>query len=179
MGTRLVTLCTGTRDPHDRWRSHPDNATPEAWHQLLRSLEAAIGIADRHDVDLGVEPEQANVVDSAAKAERLVAEMASARVRIVLDPANLVEGASAEEQRRIVADAVERLADRIVMAHAKDRVADGRVVAAGSGVIDFPHFLRRLNAIGFVGPLVTHGLDAAEAPAARRFLAQTLAAVGT
>jgi sugar phosphate isomerase/epimerase len=61
------------------------------------------------------------------------------------------------------------------MAHAKDRAARGRVVAAGTGVIDFPHFLRRLNAIGFVGPLVTHGLDAAEASSVRRFLARALA----
>ena len=26
--TRLVTLCTGTRDPDDQWRRHPDNDRP-------------------------------------------------------------------------------------------------------------------------------------------------------
>src|SRR5204863_78825 len=25
MGTSVVTLCTGTRDPDDMWREHPDN----------------------------------------------------------------------------------------------------------------------------------------------------------
>ena len=30
LGTTVVTLCTGTRDPHHLWRRHPDNDTPEA-----------------------------------------------------------------------------------------------------------------------------------------------------
>src|SRR5262245_53772375 len=29
LGTKLVTLCTGTRDAQDMWRVHPDNGTPE------------------------------------------------------------------------------------------------------------------------------------------------------
>ncbi len=62
MGTRLVTLCTGTRDPDDQWHHHPANAAPEAWADLRASMAVAIGIAERHDVDLGIEPELANVV---------------------------------------------------------------------------------------------------------------------
>src|ERR687889_275451 len=31
LGTSTVTLCTGTRDPEDMWRRHPDNDRPEAW----------------------------------------------------------------------------------------------------------------------------------------------------
>ena len=89
-------------------------------------MEAAIAIAERHDVDLGIEPELANVVDSAAKARRLIDELRSPRLKIVLDPANLFETETAEEQRRIVAEAIDLLADRIVMAHAKDRDAGRR-----------------------------------------------------
>jgi len=51
MGVRIITLCTGTRDPADQWRAHPDNGSPEAWRDLLRSLEQAIAIAERHGVD--------------------------------------------------------------------------------------------------------------------------------
>ena len=28
LGTSVVTLCTGTRDPENMWRGHPGNATP-------------------------------------------------------------------------------------------------------------------------------------------------------
>lgn len=178
MGTRLLTLCTGTRDPDDQWRRDTDNDTPEAWRDLLASTEAAIDIAETYDVDLGIEPEQANVVHSAAQARRLIDELQSPRLKIVLDPANLFEMAAAEERRRIIAEAIDSLADRIVMAHAKDRAADGTFVTAGKGVIDYPHYLRCLGSIGFDGPLVTHGLDAAGAPGVANWLKGVLAEAG-
>ncbi len=166
----LVTLCTGTRDPDDQWAHHPDNTDPSAWADMAREMEKALVMAERHSVDLGIEPEQANVVTSAADAMRLIAEMGSRRLRIVLDPANLFERANAAKARAIVADAVERTAGHVAMAHAKDRSDDGAFAAAGKGVVDFPDFIARLRATGFDGPLVTHGLTAREAPGVARFL---------
>jgi sugar phosphate isomerase/epimerase len=170
IGTSLVTLCTGTRDAEDQWRHHPDNGSAEAWRDLLSSFEVAIAIASRHDLQLGIEPELANVVNSAEAARRLINEMKSDRLRIVLDPANLAEEAEDSKRRRIIAQAVDVLGDRIAMAHAKDRAADGRVATAGKGVVDFRHFLAALNAAGFDGPLVAHGFDAAEAAGVSAFL---------
>ncbi len=102
MGTRLITLCTGTRDPDDQWRWHPDNASPDAWADLVTEMDAAVALADRFDIDLGIEPELANVVSDAPAARRLLDEMASPRLRIVLDPANLFERAEPAERRRLV-----------------------------------------------------------------------------
>ena len=178
MGTGLLTLCTGTRDPDDQWRRHPDNGAPEAWRDLLASMEVALAIADTYDVDLGIEPERANVVDSAARARQLLDELASPRVKIVIDPANLVETEPAQEQRRIIAEAIDGLGDRIIMAHAKDRTTDGRFATAGKGVLDYPHYLRQIRAIGFDGPLIAHGLVEAEAAETARFLEREMAAAG-
>ena len=173
MGTSLVTLCTGTRDPEDQWRHHPENGSPEAWRDLLQSFEAAIPIAEAHGLTLGIEPELANVVNSATTARRLIAELKSDTLRIVLDPANLAEQATQVERRGIIAEAVGVLAGHIVMAHAKDRTADGGVAAPGQGVIDFDHFLSCLDAAGFHGPLVAHGFDVNEAAGVADFLKQT------
>lgn len=167
----LVTLCTGSRDPLDMWHHHPDNATPQAWADMIAELEKAVALADAAGVDLGIEPEQANPVISADLALRMIADVSSPRIRIILDPANLFEQASPDEARRIVADAVDKLADRVAMAHGKDRAADGSFATAGTGVVDFPDFIARLRAAGFDGPLVTHGLSAAEAPGVAAFLA--------
>ena len=177
MGTTMVTLCTGSRDATDQWRYHPDNATPEAWRDLVVEMGKATALAEAKGVRLGIEPELSNVVSSAAHARRLIDELQSPSLAIVLDPANLFEVEALVDQRRIIAGAVDLLADRIVMAHAKDRDAIGGFAAAGKGVVDFPHFLGRLRAAGFAGDLVTHGLAAAEAPFVAAFLAQSLAAL--
>jgi sugar phosphate isomerase/epimerase len=166
----LVTLCTGTRNADDQWAHHPDNADPSAWADMAAEMAKALELAERHGVDLGIEPEQANIVTSAEDAMRLIAQMGSKRVRVVLDPANLFEQASTEQARIIVAEAVERTAGHVAMAHAKDRFGDGRFATAGLGVVDFADFVSRLKASGFDGPLVTHGLSAAEAPGVARFL---------
>jgi sugar phosphate isomerase/epimerase len=203
MGATLVTLCTGTRDPQDQWRHHPDNDTPEAWADLLTEMAKAAALAEQCEVDLGIEPEHANVVSSAARAARLLAEVPSSRLRIVLDPANLIDDVArgldprAYPSRRpddgvapgrvdarvapahdgkdgaqdsLYAEACDRLGDRIAMAHAKDRDAQGAVVPAGTGIIDFDAFFAALDRIGFAGPVVTHGLAAADAPSVARFL---------
>ena len=175
MGTSLITLCTGTRDAQDQWRHHPENGSADAWRDLLQSFEAVIGIAETHGIMLGVEPELGNVVSSAAMARRLLDEIGSDRIGIVLDPANLAEKCEPQERRRIIAGAVDMLGDRIVMAHAKDRSADGQVAAPGKGVIDFGDFLSRLRAAGFDGPLVAHGFEADEAADVARFLRKALA----
>jgi len=178
MGIGMVTLCTGTRDPDDQWRHHPDNASSEAWRDLFVEVQKAVALADAYGIDLGIEPELANVVSSASHARKLIDEVGSPRLRIVLDPANLAEGGTTQETCILVDQAVSLLGDRIAMAHAKDRDAGGRVVAAGKGVIDFRHFVGCLRDADFTGPLVTHGLAEAEAPAVARFLHTTLAEAG-
>ncbi|TIS16935.1 MAG: sugar phosphate isomerase/epimerase, partial [Mesorhizobium sp.] len=82
----LVTLCTGTRNAEDQWAHHPDNADPSAWADMAREMDKALQLAEHQGVDLGIEPEQANIVTSADDAARLISEMGSNRLRIVLDP---------------------------------------------------------------------------------------------
>ena len=174
MGTGLITLCTGTRDTEDQWRHHRDNGSAEAWRDMTGSFETAVAIAEAHGILLGVEPELANVVNSADAARRLIDELRSDSIRIVLDPANLFERAGADERQRLIEHAVDTLADRIVMAHAKDRHPDGSFATAGTGVVDFGHFISALCRAGFDGPLVTHGLAAHEAASVAAFLRRQL-----
>src|SRR5262249_2152828 len=84
LGAPVITLCTGTRDRENMWRRHPDNDLPQAWDDLIASLSRALEIAANYNVILGIEPEAANVVDSAPKARRLLDEMRSPHLKIVL-----------------------------------------------------------------------------------------------
>jgi sugar phosphate isomerase/epimerase len=174
MGTNLITLCTGTRDINDQWRFHNDNTTQEAWHDMRTEMAKALQLAEVHGVDLGIEPELANIVSSAQHAKQLINEMKSKHLRIVLDPANLFEIESKRMRLEIIAGAVDVLSGHIAIAHAKDRNPMGEFVAAGTGIMDFSHFLGCLKMAGFNGPFVTHGLTEAEAPTVANFLKKVL-----
>jgi len=177
LGTNIITLCTGTRDPDDMWRGHPANSRPDAWADLLRAMEQALVIAEEHDLWLAVEPETANVVDAPAKARRLLDELRSPRLKIIIDPANLFHVEDLPHQRAVLDAAFDLLGPDIVLAHAKDvRVVDGAVhhVAAGTGVLDYPHYLGLLRHLPV--PLIVHGLAEAEVERSLAFLSEALAA---
>ena len=113
-------------------------------------------------------------MSSARRARRLIDEMQSPRLKVVIDPANLFDVAPLDRQRDIVSSTIDLLADRIVLAHAKDRGPDGSVTTAGRGVLDYDHYFERLRRIGFTGSVVAHGLPADEAAAVATFLAERL-----
>ena len=166
LGTSVVSLCTGTRDAANMWRAHPDNSTPEAWNDLLESITTAVKIADRYDVTLAVEPEVCNVVDSAPKARRLLDQIGSPRLKVIIDGANLFHAGELARQREILDRAFELLGPDIILAHAKDLDRDGEAgqVAAGFGLLDYDHYLGLLEKIGFAGPLILHGLEESDVP---------------
>lgn len=176
MGTGLLTVCTGSRDPQNQWRYHPDNGGAAAWADMCDEFCLLLAVAERHDVLIGVEPEPANVVSSARRARHLIDDLGSERIRVVLDPANLSELASPRRCTALIDEAVDLLHDRIALAHAKDRKEDGQVVAAGKGAIDFGHFLQVLQGAGFHGTVITHGLAAHEAEEVREHLQAAMAA---
>ncbi len=172
LGAPMVTLCTGTRDPADPWRAHPLNDSPEAWHDLLVSMEQALKIAEQYNICLGVEPETANVINSAKKARQLLDQLRSPRLKIVMDPANLFRTGDGPRMAEILEEAFGLLGPDIALAHAKD-FRDGpplNTVAAGRGMLDWPRCLELLRAAGYNGPLILHSLAEDEVPAAIAFL---------
>ena len=176
MGVPLVTLCTGTRHPTDQWAHHPDNAGPAAWHDLIVEMVKAVSLAEECGVDLGIEPELANVVSSPELARRLIDTIGSPRIRIVLDPANLFETASAAETRAIV-DGAPSTCSATASSWRMPRIGAPTAVSlppvpesSTSGIS-----CDSLRGAGFDGPLVAHGLTEAEAPAVAAFLQRVIA----
>lgn len=166
IGTATITLCTGTRDPHSMWRRHPANDAPEAWQDLLTSLAAALDIAAEHDVTLAFEPEPANVVKNARRGRDLLRQLDNPRLRVVMDPANILAGDRGRPPEAVLDEAFALLGDQIAVAHAKDLSTDGDFCAAGTGIVPWDHVVSRLRDVGFTGPLILHSLDEADAPRA-------------
>jgi sugar phosphate isomerase/epimerase len=176
MGTSLITLCTGSRDPNDMWRRHPDNDSPAAWRDLVTSLEQALPIAERHGLTLAFEPEVANVIDSAVKARRLLDEMKAPNLKVVLDAANLFQAGQLSHMPAILDQAFELLGPDIALAHAKDLSHDGAAgqEAAGTGLLDYDRTLSLLQAAHFSGGLILHSLSEAQVPGCVTFLREKL-----
>lgn len=175
LGTPVISLCTGTRDPQDMWRRHPDNDLPEAWRDLHVTLTKALTTADKHGVTLGVEPETGNVVDSARAARRLLDEMKSPRLKIILDPANLFRPGDLPRMGEILDEAFDLLGNDLVLAHAKELDPEGHASsqALGNGALDWERYLVLLKAAKFEGPLILHGFDEKDAAASVKFLRDT------
>jgi sugar phosphate isomerase/epimerase len=178
MGTASIHICTGTRNPTSMWRRHPDNDSPESWRDMAACVREAVDIARQSNVVLAFEPEVNNVVDSARKARRLLDEIGSPHLKVTLDPANLFHTGELPRMKEILDEAFELVGKDIVLAHAKDLDHDGDAghKPAGHGVLDYSRYVKLLRAYRFKGPLLLHGLTAAQVPGCMAFLREKLAA---
>jgi sugar phosphate isomerase/epimerase len=171
IGTNLVTLCTGTRDAANMWRFHPENDSAGAWRDLLVTMKKALTIAAKHDLTLGLEPETGNVVSSARKARRLLDELKSPRLKIIMDAANLFRPGDLARMDEILEEAFDLLGPDIILAHAKEFALDGHPsgLALGSGALDWSRVMALLHQVNFTGPLVMHGFEEGDVAASLKF----------
>jgi sugar phosphate isomerase/epimerase len=170
IGTSIITLCTGTRDPEHMWRWHDENTSPAAWQDLLETMSAAVEIAENAGITLAFEPERANVVYNARLARELLTRIASPNLKVVLDPANIIDGSNLAAMPDVMAEAFDLLGDDIVMAHAKDKDPDDHFCAAGKGVLDYARTLKHLNEMHFEGAVILHSLEEWEVDSSVQFL---------
>jgi sugar phosphate isomerase/epimerase len=175
-GAGIVALCTGTRDSDNMWRRHPANDDPEAWTDLRASMATVVPVAEAHDVTLSFEPEVNNVVDSAAKARRLLDEIASPHLKVTVDGANIFHRGELERMHDLLTESIELLAGDIALAHAKDLDRDGDAghVPAGHGKLDYEHYIGLLKRAGFDGPILLHGLQEDQAKGCIRYVRRFL-----
>ncbi len=106
LDTRVITLCTGSLDPHDMWKWHPENARKSTWERLVETMRGAAAIADRYEVTLAFEPEINNVVSSVMRARRLLDEIGSPWLKVVIDPANLFHSGDLGRLHEVLGEAI-------------------------------------------------------------------------
>ena len=172
LGTHVITLCTGTRDPVSMWRRHPDNDSAEAWQEMLASMYVAAEIAADFNVTMGFEPEVSNVVDSARKGRRLLDTIQSPHLKVVMDGANVFHAGELSKMHAVLDETFDLLGNDIVLAHAKDISQDGEAGhdAAGTGLLDYDYYLALLQRVGYTGPLILHSLSEAQVDDSVAFL---------
>ncbi len=176
LGIPVVSLCTGSKHPKDKWAWHDDNLKESSWADLMRSTEVIIRYAEENGVVLGVEPEVSNIINTPQRARRYLDETGSPYLKIIMDGANLFHPGQVPDMENVLKEAFDLLGKDIVLAHAKDFTVDGglRFAAAGQGVLDYALYTRLLRRSGYRGALVMHGLSEEQVPAGKRFLEKVL-----
>ena len=179
LGTDLITLSTGTRNPGDLWSGHPENGSPVAWREMLASMEQIARAGEDWEVRFAFEPEQANIVNSARRARELLDALRSRYVGVLIDPANLLNPENMHISREVLTEAFALVGGEIMLAHAKDISATGIFgnLALGKGVLDFAHYFRLLKSVGCELPVIAHGFSEAEATESLSYLRKVDAAV--
>jgi sugar phosphate isomerase/epimerase len=179
LGTPRIHLCTGTRDRINMWKYHPQNASPEAWQDMVACVRDAVEIAKPSGVTLAFEPEVDNVVDSAKKARQLMDEIGSPHLKVTMDGSNLFHKGELAHQDDVLDEAFALVGRDVVMAHAKDVSHDGQAghEPAGHGKLHYERYISLMHASGFKGPLLLHGLSEAQVPECVAFLRERMARV--
>ena len=160
IGTSVIATCTGSRHPESMWRDHPDNQSDEAWQTLRNTLEQILPAAEAAGVDIAFEPEVNNVASNAKKSRRLIDEMGSKNLKVIMDAANIFGKDDLPRMTEVLDEAFDLLGDHVAIAHGKDldHGGDSGHLAAGTGKLDYAHYVRLLCGLSFDVPVILHGL---------------------
>jgi sugar phosphate isomerase/epimerase len=177
----IITLSSGSRDPQDMWRWHPDNTTAQAWADSRTTLQALTALAEGHGLTLAVEPEHSNVVATADQAITMLDQIGSPALKITYDAANLLDpdGYDPAAAAAAITRDIATLGPHIALGHAKELIADRTPTAPGRGLLPWPLIVQTLHEAGFDGTLVIHGLPETGVPLAVTTLEAALAAAAT
>ncbi|MGC8643367.1 MAG: sugar phosphate isomerase/epimerase family protein, partial [Isosphaeraceae bacterium] len=129
--------------------------------------------AEQHGAVLSIEAYYRNIIGTIDRAERLLHEVNSPALKLVMDPCNYFSKQDLPRMKPMLEKMFQRLADQIVIAHAKDvkpSATGEELPAAGLGVLDYPLFLRLLAQLDRPLPLVLEHLRRGDVHRARDFV---------
>lgn len=157
-------------DPNQPLAPHPDNWADATWDLLVNRVWALLDEVEDLGVRLCFEPHPATTLNTLDSLAGLMADVATVRVRVALDPAAIFTPEAAAEPKRALAEIFSTLADTIAITRATDvrlvQAGDeplAEPAALGEGVLDYPTYLRLVNTLELDTPVIvpTQASDAA------------------
>ena len=144
---------------------------------MAECMRAVCAAAEKYDLTLAIETEAGNIISTPERAARIMDEVGSERLKMIMDCANLfhIGEAKRENARAVIGHAFDVFGRDVVLAHGKDIAeSDGiRFCAAGEGIVDFPYFIKRLRGVNYQGVMMLHGIDREDKMPACRALVES------
>ena len=162
MGSTYASLCSGTRDLYDLWTYNENNDSDEAWIDMADTMKRVVEIAEKYNLILGIETEAANVINTPERARKIMDEVGSPNLKMIIDCANLFHAGKAHKEnvRSTLKHAFECFGKDIVMAHGKD-ISDSEGIdycPTGEGIIDYAYFMQLLKEYNYNGDMLLHSI---------------------
>lgn len=120
----------------------------ENYRLFIRNLARLVEVAESCEVNIGIEPVCTGTVCSPQIMRRVIDDIGSDRVKVILDLSNLLTAEMIPSQRKILDDSFELLGDRIWALHLKDfAVSDGkkRFAPPTKGLMDIPYLFEQMS----------------------------------
>lgn len=132
LGAGVVGTETGA--PNVEYRFEEACWNEESLQIFIKNLRPVVKYAEQMGVLVAIEPVVRHIVCDPVRARRVLDEIASPNLRIILDPVNLLESYNYEEQDAIIDEALELLGKDVAVLHVKDFVIkDGMLVSVPVG----------------------------------------------
>ncbi|MBD5510130.1 MAG: sugar phosphate isomerase/epimerase [Lachnospiraceae bacterium] len=126
---------TETGAPNETYTAVPECHGEEALQTFIKNLRPVVQYAEKTGVILAIEPVWKHIVYNPARARRVLEEIASPNLQVILDPVNLLDISNYAQQKEIVEEAIDVLGEDIAMVHIKDfRPENGKLVSVGAGL---------------------------------------------
>ncbi len=136
---------TETGCPNETYSYVPECHTEEALELFIKNLRPVVEYAEKMGVVMAIEPVAKHIVNTPARARKVLDAINSPNLQIILDPVNLLAIWNYQDAKAIVDEAIELLGDDVAMVHIKDFVVeDGNLksVAAGFGEMDYTSLMK-------------------------------------
>lgn len=136
---------TETGAPNEEYKYEPACHTEEALELFIKNLRPIVEYAEKMGVIFAIEPVWKHIVCNPARARRVLDEINSPNLQIILDPVNLLDISNYQDQVAIVEEAIELLGKDVAVVHIKDYVVkEGKLdsVAAGTGMMNYEAIIK-------------------------------------
>ncbi len=126
---------TETGAPNKTYTHVPECHGEEALQTFITNLRPVVKYAEQMGVVMAIEPVWKHIVCNPKRARRVLDEINSPNLQIILDPVNLLDICNYKDQVAIVDEAIDILGPDVAMVHLKDFVVeDDKLVSVGAGL---------------------------------------------
>ena len=111
---------TETGCPNETYTHVPECHNEESLQLFIKNLRPIVKYAEEMGVVFAIEPVWKHIVCNPKRARRVLDEIGSPNLQIILDPVNLLDMCNYQDQVAIVDEAIELLGPDVAMVHLKD-----------------------------------------------------------